>query len=80
MGLTEPGGPTPPLPHGADRAVHDGRAVHGHGLQVARNVDPAGAAFESEPSTKGKPDTMVAAINQTLKDEMARMPNILVFG
>ena len=31
-------------------------------------------------STDGKPDTMVAAINQTLKDEMARTPHMLVFG
>src|SRR5262245_15070375 len=44
------------------------------------NVDPAGPAFEAEPAAEGKPDTMVAAINQTLKDEMARTPNILVFG
>jgi 2-oxoisovalerate dehydrogenase E1 component len=44
------------------------------------NVDPAGAAFESEPAAEGKPDTMVAAINQTLKDEMARTPHMLVFG
>jgi 2-oxoisovalerate dehydrogenase E1 component len=44
------------------------------------NVDPAGAQFESEPATDGKPDTMVAAINQTLKDEMARTPHMLVFG
>jgi 2-oxoisovalerate dehydrogenase E1 component len=44
------------------------------------NVDPAGPAFEREPSTVGRPDTMVAAINQTLKDEMARTPHMLVFG
>ena len=44
------------------------------------NVDPASAAFEREPAADGRPDTMVAAINQTLKDEMARMPHMLVFG
>ena len=44
------------------------------------NVDPASDAFASEPVGTGKPDTMVAAINQTLKDEMARTPHMLVFG
>jgi 2-oxoisovalerate dehydrogenase E1 component len=43
-------------------------------------IDPASPAFESEPSPTGKPDTMVAAINRTLKDEMARDPRIVVFG
>jgi 2-oxoisovalerate dehydrogenase E1 component len=44
------------------------------------DVDPAGAAFESTPRPEGKPDTMVAAINRTLKDEMARNPRVVVFG
>ena len=37
-------------------------------------------AFATEPVPDGKPDTMVAAINRTLKDEMARNPRIVVFG
>jgi 2-oxoisovalerate dehydrogenase E1 component len=44
------------------------------------DVDPAAPEFESEPSPEGSPDTMVAAINRTLKDEMARNPRIVVFG
>jgi 2-oxoisovalerate dehydrogenase E1 component len=44
------------------------------------DVDPAGNEFAAEPRTEGKPDTMVAAINRTLQDEMARTPQIVVFG
>jgi len=45
-------------------------------------VDPASAAFEATPApdASGKPDTMVSAINRTLKDEMARDTRIVVFG
>jgi 2-oxoisovalerate dehydrogenase E1 component len=43
-------------------------------------VDPASDAFRTAPAPEGKPDTMVAAINRTLKDEMAHDPRIVVFG
>jgi 2-oxoisovalerate dehydrogenase E1 component len=43
-------------------------------------VDPTSAAFSTEARPEGKPDTMVAAINRTLKEEMARDPRIVVFG
>jgi 2-oxoisovalerate dehydrogenase E1 component len=44
------------------------------------HVDPTSAEFETQGDPQGKPDTMVAAINRTLKDEMARNPRIVVFG
>jgi len=43
-------------------------------------VDPSSAAFDTPAQPEGKPDTMVAAINHTLRDEMARDPRIVVFG
>ncbi|MCL4848453.1 MAG: dehydrogenase E1 component subunit alpha/beta [Acidobacteria bacterium] len=43
-------------------------------------VDPSGDAFLADAVPEGKPDTMVAAINRTLKDEMAGNPRIVVFG
>ena len=44
------------------------------------DVDPASSAFETEQAPEGKPDTMVSAINRTLKDEMSANPRIVVFG
>jgi 2-oxoisovalerate dehydrogenase E1 component len=44
------------------------------------DVDPTSAEFETPARPEGKPDTMVAAINRTLKDEMAVNPRIVVFG
>ncbi len=44
------------------------------------DVDPTSAEFESAAESQGKPDTMVAAINRTLKDEMSRNARIVVFG
>jgi 2-oxoisovalerate dehydrogenase E1 component len=44
------------------------------------DVDPASETFAAEPQTDGRPDTMVAAINRTLHDEMARSPYVVVFG
>jgi 2-oxoisovalerate dehydrogenase E1 component len=44
------------------------------------DVDPTGEDFRTEPSPEGKPDTMVAAINRTLKDEMGRNPRMVAFG
>jgi 2-oxoisovalerate dehydrogenase E1 component len=44
------------------------------------DVDPTSAAFSTPLAAEGKPETMVAAINRTLKEEMARDPRIVVFG
>ena len=44
------------------------------------DVDPASADFDTPASPEGKPDTMVAAINRTLKDEMGANPRIVMFG
>ncbi len=44
------------------------------------DIDPASAAFVTAPEPDGPPDTMVAAINRTLKDEMAANPRVVVFG
>ncbi len=43
-------------------------------------VDPTSTAFATSAEPDGKPDTMVGAINRTLKDEMAKNPRIVVFG
>jgi 2-oxoisovalerate dehydrogenase E1 component len=51
------------------------------GLYVySPTVDPTSAAFATPIVPEGKPDTMVAAINRTMKDEMRLNPRIVVFG
>ena len=44
------------------------------------DVDPSADAFSTAAAPEGPPDTMVSAINRTLKDEMARNPRIVVYG
>jgi 2-oxoisovalerate dehydrogenase E1 component len=44
------------------------------------DVDPTSPAFDTPAQPVGKPDTMVSAINRTMKDEMARNPRIVMFG
>ncbi|MEW5982151.1 MAG: dehydrogenase E1 component subunit alpha/beta [Acidobacteriota bacterium] len=44
------------------------------------DVDPTSTVFAGPLEPAGTPDTMVAAINHTLKDEMAAEPRIVVFG
>ncbi|MCL4813389.1 MAG: dehydrogenase E1 component subunit alpha/beta [Vicinamibacteraceae bacterium] len=66
----------------ADRALHAAKpAPETAALYVfSPDVDPASDAFLVAPQPEGKPDTMVAAINRTLKEEMAREPRLVVFG
>lgn len=44
------------------------------------SVDPSSDAFDTAPEEHGKPETMVDAINETLKHEMAHNPRIVMFG
>ncbi|MGE0813673.1 MAG: thiamine pyrophosphate-dependent enzyme [Vicinamibacterales bacterium] len=44
------------------------------------DVDPTSGAFDTPEEPDGRADTMVAAINRTMKDEMAANPRIVVFG
>src|SRR5205085_6012900 len=44
------------------------------------DVDPTSEAFSGPARAESKPETMVDAINRTLKDEMAANPRIVVFG
>ena len=43
-------------------------------------VDPTAAEFDREPEFTGAPKTMVDLINATMREEMRRNPDILVFG
>jgi 2-oxoisovalerate dehydrogenase E1 component len=43
-------------------------------------VDPTSAAFRTEPQPAGDPKTVVDLLNACLHDEMARNPNLVVFG
>jgi 2-oxoisovalerate dehydrogenase E1 component len=65
-----------------DRALHAEKPARSTAAQwvFSPDVDPASPAFDTAAEPHGKPDTMVAAINRTLRDEMAHNPRIVVFG
>jgi 2-oxoisovalerate dehydrogenase E1 component len=46
----------------------------------SEQIDPTGPQFAVEPQLHGAPMTMVDLINATLREEMQRNPDILVFG
>jgi 2-oxoisovalerate dehydrogenase E1 component len=66
----------------AERALQAARPpLESAGWYVySSDVDPTSAAFSSPARPEGKPETMVALINKTLHDEMARNPRMVVFG
>jgi 2-oxoisovalerate dehydrogenase E1 component len=66
----------------ADRAVKAAKPAKDTAMHFvySPDVDPTSAAFATEAVPEGKPDTMVAAINRTMKDEMAKNARIVVFG
>jgi 2-oxoisovalerate dehydrogenase E1 component len=66
----------------ADRASRAPRpAAETAGLWVySPDGDPTSSAFTGPSAPDGKQLTMVAAINRTLSDEMARNPRMVVFG
>jgi 2-oxoisovalerate dehydrogenase E1 component len=43
-------------------------------------IDPTSEEFETEPRFRGDPMTMLDLLNATLREEMRRNPEILVFG
>jgi 2-oxoisovalerate dehydrogenase E1 component len=62
-------------------ALHDEPPAPASALtHLYSDLDPCAPAFEIEPSFHGAPMTMVDLINATLREEMRRNPQILLFG
>jgi 2-oxoisovalerate dehydrogenase E1 component len=61
---------------GSEPPAADTALVH----LYSETVDPASTAFETEEQFSGEPKTMVDLINLTLAEEIARNPNVVVFG
>jgi 2-oxoisovalerate dehydrogenase E1 component len=66
----------------ADQAIASEKPARdtAHLYVFSPDVDPSSSTFQTEAAPEGKPDTMVSAINRTLKSEMARDPRIVLFG
>src|SRR5207302_996118 len=64
------------------RALHDEPPAADTALRrlYSEAIDPASDQFASQPHFHGAPLTMVDLINATLRQEMRRNPDILVFG
>jgi 2-oxoisovalerate dehydrogenase E1 component len=65
-----------------ERALHEEPPAPASALAhlYSEKVDPASEQFETEPQFRGDPKTMVDLLNATLREEMRRNPDILVFG
>jgi 2-oxoisovalerate dehydrogenase E1 component len=66
----------------ADRALEAGKPAKETAAWwvFSPDADPTSSAFATAPVPEAKPETMVAAINRTLHDEMQRNPRMVVFG
>jgi len=65
-----------------ERALHEQPPAAATALihLYSETVDPASEQFETEPQFQGEPKTMIDLVNATLREEMRRNPDILVFG
>ena len=78
------------LTHDIDKEIHDAtqRALKAEAPKpetamlhlYSETVDPTSDAFARPPQFQGEPMTMVDLINATMREEMRRNPDILVFG
>jgi 2-oxoisovalerate dehydrogenase E1 component len=68
--------------HATQQALRDAPPEPESALRhlYSEKVDPTSSVFAREPSLQGPPATMVDLINATLREEMRRNPDILVFG
>jgi 2-oxoisovalerate dehydrogenase E1 component len=76
--------------HGVDQEIHEAtqealrQEAPERGSALAHlysdRVDPTAEVFDVPPQFSGEPKTMVDLLNATLREEMRRDPNVLVFG
>jgi 2-oxoisovalerate dehydrogenase E1 component len=63
-------------------ALHDAVPTPDSAMRhlYSETVDPTSEQFATEPRFQGAPMTMVDLLNATMREEMRRNPNVLVFG
>jgi len=68
--------------HATQEALHDEPPASSSALThlYSDRIDPCSDAFDKRPEFRGDPLTMVDLINATMREEMRRNPDILVFG